>query len=451
MPPIRTRDRLFPSMHSVRRQADALSPSETIYYQYIPLPSFVFRYEPYGHAYFNRNHPLMSLVSRRFVGERLFSKLGWFQPTREEVALDRAFQEPVPPHDWVGRLSVTVILCYKSFHHQADSLLYLTLHLSSPIIFNIPKARLAPCIWRTFICISNRKYNQFGKFGAFYDALDIRKPTTSTCSFLLSTCKPQFDEAKLQSTASTVDKPTNERCPLLRIPVAIIAASVRRGRKWLLYVATAVARTSGHLYQDGRDLKTDEPVVDNEAYDFVVGGALYITDAQCSDTRAFVNLEESWHHNRDMITGRDGGRRVILEPGIAECLDGFAHQGRAVRWNTCHGAHILPLINDIDDKSNAMCVNREIHAKWLSPQTSAFLYVPNAYSLSILNSSNSHQYPIDVAVDQLSSSSIENWLWRANGLAMEEDGVDDTETIIRKEFRSDKREVVERWCQEIVG
>ncbi|PBK79194.1 hypothetical protein ARMGADRAFT_1005422 [Armillaria gallica] len=59
MPPIRTRDRLFPSVHSVLRQADSLSPNATIYYQYVPLPSFVFRYEPYGHAYFNRNHPLM--------------------------------------------------------------------------------------------------------------------------------------------------------------------------------------------------------------------------------------------------------------------------------------------------------------------------------------------------------------------------------------------------------
>ncbi len=59
MPPIRTRDHLFPSMHSILRQADYLPASATIYYQHIPLPSFVFRYEPYGHAYFNRNHPLM--------------------------------------------------------------------------------------------------------------------------------------------------------------------------------------------------------------------------------------------------------------------------------------------------------------------------------------------------------------------------------------------------------
>ncbi|PBK73132.1 hypothetical protein ARMSODRAFT_717164 [Armillaria solidipes] len=60
MPPIRTRDHLFPSMHSVLRQADSLPNSTTIYYQHIPLPSFVFRYEPYGHAYFDRNHPLMT-------------------------------------------------------------------------------------------------------------------------------------------------------------------------------------------------------------------------------------------------------------------------------------------------------------------------------------------------------------------------------------------------------
>ncbi|PBL01988.1 hypothetical protein ARMGADRAFT_1005442 [Armillaria gallica] len=59
MPPIRTLDRRFPSVHSVLPQADSLSPNATIYYQHVPLPSFVFRYEPYRHAYFNRNHPLM--------------------------------------------------------------------------------------------------------------------------------------------------------------------------------------------------------------------------------------------------------------------------------------------------------------------------------------------------------------------------------------------------------
>lgn len=72
-----------------------------------------------------------------------------------------------------------------------------------------------------------------------------------------------------------VDKPANERFLLLRVPVAIINASARRGRKWVLYVATAVTGTSGHLRQDGRDLQPeamDEPVADNETYDFVAGG-----------------------------------------------------------------------------------------------------------------------------------------------------------------------------------
>ncbi|KAK0453095.1 hypothetical protein EV421DRAFT_2014564 [Armillaria borealis] len=88
-----------------------------------------------------------------------------------------------------------------------------------------------------------------------------------------------------------VDKPANEQFLLLRIPVAIINASARRGRKWLLYVATAVTGTSGHLRQDGRDLQTeamDEPVVDNETYDFVAEGALTITDAQRGGTSPSV-------------------------------------------------------------------------------------------------------------------------------------------------------------------
>ncbi|KAK0242230.1 hypothetical protein EDD85DRAFT_810488 [Armillaria nabsnona] len=371
-----------------------------------------------------------------------------------------------------------------------------------------------------------------------------------------------------------VDKPANERFLLLRIPIAIINASARRGRKWLLYVATAVTGTSGHLRQDGRDLQTedmDEPVVDNETYDFVAEGALHIADAQCGDTRTSINPEESWHHNRDMIASRDGGRCVILEPGIAERLDGFAHRGEAVRWAACQGAHILPhskgspyidaiirargidervQFNDgIDDEKNAMFINREIHAKGIAHQTCAFLYVPNACmtiedvlypedhpppplpeslrdtqhahlqfqmldtdaywqfldfmegkrlwtnkfirmpddrssfppffichfyygatalhlwldegSRSILNSFNSQQYPINVTVNQSAkspspsvdkaASNLVSWLWRANGVTMEEDGVDDAETIIRKEFGSDKREAVERWCQETVG
>ncbi len=82
-------------------------------------------------------------------------------------------------------------------------------------------------------------------------------------------------------------------------------------------------------------------------------------------------------------------------------------------------------------------------------------------SRSILNSFNSQQYPVDVTVDQSAkspspsvdkaASNLVSWLWRTNGVTMEEDGVDDAETIIRKEFGSDKREAVERWCQETVG
>lgn len=60
MPPSRIRDRHFPSMHSVFLQAETIPTSATIYYQHVPLPSLVFRYEPYGHAYAARNHPLMT-------------------------------------------------------------------------------------------------------------------------------------------------------------------------------------------------------------------------------------------------------------------------------------------------------------------------------------------------------------------------------------------------------
>ncbi|PBL01987.1 hypothetical protein ARMGADRAFT_1005438 [Armillaria gallica] len=144
----------------------------------------------------------------------------------------------------------------------------------------------------------------------------------------------------------------------------------------------------------------DEPAVDNETYDFVAEGALHIADAQCGDTRTSINPEENWHHNRDAIASRDDGRCVILEPGIAERLGGFAHRGRAVRWGACQGAHILPhskgspyidaiirargidervqFKGGIDDEKNAMFINREIHAKGLTHQTCAFLYVPNA-------------------------------------------------------------------------
>ncbi|SJL01445.1 uncharacterized protein ARMOST_04767 [Armillaria ostoyae] len=105
MPPIRTRDHLFPSMHSVLHQADSLPTNTTIYYQHIPLPSFVFRYEPYGHAYFNRNHPLMTATHD---GDIDWDDCVYFTvalPTKDEVA----FEEPEPPRGQVGRLSVFVI------------------------------------------------------------------------------------------------------------------------------------------------------------------------------------------------------------------------------------------------------------------------------------------------------------------------------------------------------
>ncbi|PBK73135.1 hypothetical protein ARMSODRAFT_717244 [Armillaria solidipes] len=110
MPPIRTRDHIFPSMHSVLRQADTLPTSTTIYYQHIPLPSFVFRYEPYGHAYFDRNHPLMTATHDGDIDwdDRVYFTVAL--PTKEEVALEEALVEPEPPRDQVRRLSVLVIV-----------------------------------------------------------------------------------------------------------------------------------------------------------------------------------------------------------------------------------------------------------------------------------------------------------------------------------------------------
>ncbi|KAK0467815.1 uncharacterized protein EV420DRAFT_1635087 [Desarmillaria tabescens] len=112
MPPIRSRDRLFPSMHTVLRQADSLPASATIYYQHVPLPSFVFRYEPYGHEYFNRNHPLMTTTHD---GDIDWDECVYFTvalPTKGELALDEAPLEPEPPRDPVRRprISVLVIL-----------------------------------------------------------------------------------------------------------------------------------------------------------------------------------------------------------------------------------------------------------------------------------------------------------------------------------------------------
>ncbi|SJL01422.1 uncharacterized protein ARMOST_04744 [Armillaria ostoyae] len=109
MPPIRTRDYIFPSMHSVLRQADSLPASATIYYQHVPLPSFVFRYEPYGHAYFNRNHPLMTASHDGDIGWDDCVYFTVALPTKEEDVLDEALQEPEPPRGQVRRLSVLAI------------------------------------------------------------------------------------------------------------------------------------------------------------------------------------------------------------------------------------------------------------------------------------------------------------------------------------------------------
>ncbi|KAK0191451.1 hypothetical protein F5146DRAFT_1001260 [Armillaria mellea] len=110
MPPIRTRDHLFPSMHSVIRQADFLPNSTTTSYQHIPLPSFVFRYEPYGHAYFNRNHPLMTATHDGDIDwdDRVYFTVAI--PTKEEVALGEVLLEPEPPRGQVRHLSVLVIV-----------------------------------------------------------------------------------------------------------------------------------------------------------------------------------------------------------------------------------------------------------------------------------------------------------------------------------------------------
>ncbi|KAK0498277.1 hypothetical protein EDD18DRAFT_1103859 [Armillaria luteobubalina] len=105
MPPIRTRDHLFPSVRSVLRQADSFPASALIYYKPIPLPSFVLRYEPYGHAYFDRNHPLMNSTHDGDIDWDNHVYFTVALPTKDEVALG----EPEPPHGQVGRLSVLIL------------------------------------------------------------------------------------------------------------------------------------------------------------------------------------------------------------------------------------------------------------------------------------------------------------------------------------------------------
>ncbi|KAG7446047.1 uncharacterized protein BT62DRAFT_920100 [Guyanagaster necrorhizus] len=116
MPPIRTCDRHFPSLQAVLHQADSLPTNATIYYRHVPLPSLVLRYEPYGHAYFNRNHPLMlkSAQTATHDGDVDWDDcvyftvaLGCLQPTKEEAALDEALPEPEPPRGQELALAVT--------------------------------------------------------------------------------------------------------------------------------------------------------------------------------------------------------------------------------------------------------------------------------------------------------------------------------------------------------
>ncbi|KAG7452365.1 uncharacterized protein BT62DRAFT_299952 [Guyanagaster necrorhizus] len=117
MPPLRTRDRDLPSMHSVFVQAETIPINATIYYQHVPLPSLVFRYEPYGHAYATRNHPLMTTTRDGNIDwdGRVFFTVALPQPTEEEMALNEALQanpEPAPvppPRGRVRRLSILVI------------------------------------------------------------------------------------------------------------------------------------------------------------------------------------------------------------------------------------------------------------------------------------------------------------------------------------------------------
>ncbi|KAK0200829.1 hypothetical protein DFS33DRAFT_1386771 [Desarmillaria ectypa] len=399
-----------------------------------------------------------------------------------------------------------------------------------------------------------------------------------------------------------VNKPPNERFLRLKIPVAIINASARRGRKWLLYVATAIAGIYGHLCQDGKDLQSEDiqgPVVDNEIYDFVAEASICIAGAQCGDARTSDYAGESRLHNRETIRVRDGRRCVVLEPGQMDNPHGH-RDWLEIAGEDCQAAHILPHVKGsayldavvqtrglnenirfdggIDDEKNALFMDSRIHAAGLTHQTCAFLYVPNscmtmedvlypeehrppplpeslqhttehtylqfqmlekrAYirladymaagrlwnnkfvrmpddhssfppffichfyygctafhlwldkdSLSTLNRYNLQRYypshievrreessdedepdpsddddyippkhtrkhqrlepmapsPVQESID--ASASLVSWLWRANGVAMEEDRVDDPQTIIHKEFTSDKRELVEKWCQ----
>ncbi|KAK0237089.1 hypothetical protein EDD85DRAFT_937394 [Armillaria nabsnona] len=356
------------------------------------------------------------------------------------------------------------------------------------------------------------------------------------------------------------DKPSNERFLQLKIPVAIIHASARRGRKWLLYVATAIMGTHGHLRQYGKDLQSEDmqgPVIEND----------------CGDARTTSYAEGSRLHNKEAIHTRDGGRCVVLGPALVENEYGHRSDWRVGAGKHCQVAHILPhakgnayldavvqarglseniqFDDGIDDEKNALYMDGKIHEAGLMDQTCAFLYVPNSCmtmedvlypeehlppplpgslqhatehtylqfqmletstyfklldymstgrlwnnkfirmpddrssfppffichfhygctalhlwldeeSLSTLNRYNlqrypscveNHQRPEPTAPSPVQKSSdaavfLVSWLWRANGVTMEEDGVNDPQTIINEEFTSDRRELMEKWCQE---
>ncbi|KAK0436762.1 hypothetical protein EV421DRAFT_1106025 [Armillaria borealis] len=200
-----------------------------------------------------------------------------------------------------------------------------------------------------------------------------------------------------------VDKPPNERFLQLKIPVAIIHASARRGRKWLLYVATTIAGTHGHLCQDGQDIQSEDmqgPVVENDIYEFVPEAAICIADAQCGDARTTSYAGGSRLHNKETICTRDGGRCVILGPSLMENRYGHRSDWREGAGEDCQAAHILPhakgntyldavvqarglsenvqFDGGIDDEKNALYMDGKIHAAGMTGQTCAFLYVPNS-------------------------------------------------------------------------
>ncbi|KAK0490503.1 hypothetical protein IW261DRAFT_1413031 [Armillaria novae-zelandiae] len=126
MPPIRIRDRLFPSMHSVLRQADSFPSNPTAYYHHIPLPSFVFRYEPYGYAYYGRSYPLMTSIQDGNIDWDEHVNLTVALLMMDEVALD----EREPPRGQLTSEVSTVV----NLHPPSRPLIFATTLLGSLVI-----------------------------------------------------------------------------------------------------------------------------------------------------------------------------------------------------------------------------------------------------------------------------------------------------------------------------